>query len=499
MPADLVSTADIVPLADPTVAQRSQATLGFLTKVSYGLGEVADGVKTAALETFLFFYYVQVAGLSGSMAGLAVMIALLFDGFIDPAIGNFSDNLRSPIGRRHPFLYLSALPLAVCVFLLFTPPAGLHSWGLFCWMLGFTIISRVALSLYFVPHMALGAELTTDFRERVTVASYRALFGHVGRVVALWIAFSFFFKSTARFPEGQLNPAAYGPFALACGLISAGVILVSALGTQRRATEVYHQAREASLRHHSGSTWRNLTTAFRIRDFTVLFFAILISYILGGVQAALNIHLNTYYWRLPSAGIQWVFLFSSFGFMAGTFLAKPLADRFDKKPAYVACVILSVLMIALPIVLAQLGLYPVDNKPLLVVCLAANTFIAGVIGGPAFAISAAMLADVTDVYEDRFGVRSEGFLFGASAFTRKASLGVGGAIAGVALDLIHFPRGVPVDAVPHMATVKLALLFGPAMLIFSCISMSLLWTYGLDRRRHAEVLQRLSERARVAP
>ena len=106
-------------------------------------------------------------------------------------------------------------------------------------------------------------------------------------------------------------------------------------------------------------------------------------------------------------------------------------------------------------------------------------------------VAGAMLADVADAYEHRYGARSEGFLFGASAFTRKASLGIGGAIAGVALDLIHFPRGVPVDAVPREATVKLAILYGPAMLIFSCIAMSVMWTYDLTRERHAYILRSL--------
>ena len=79
----------------------------------------------------------------------------------------------------------------------------------------------------------------------------------------------------------------------------------------------------------------------------------------------------------------------------------------------------------------------------------------------------------------------------SSAFTRKASLGVGGAIAGVALDLIHFPRGVPVDAVPREAAVKLAILFGPAMLVFTCISMTIMWTYDLTRAKHADILRSL--------
>ncbi|WP_293348197.1 MFS transporter [Phenylobacterium sp.] len=469
--------------------------LPFVTKLSYGLGETAEGVKSAALETFLFFYYVQVVGLSGSMTGLALLIALLFDGLSDPIIGNVSDNLRSRLGRRHPFLYLAPIPLAVCLYLLFSPPAGAGDWILFAWLLGFTALGRLMQSFYFVPHMALGAELSTDFRERVSVSGFRALFAYVGRLLVLALAFSLFFRSTTGFPDGQLNPAAYQPLALACGAIVVVVIFTSALGTQRRAQQVYATGNvDGSLSAGSGGLIRNLLTAFRLKAFSIYFAAILISYVLGGVQAALSIHVNTYFWRLPPSGVQFVLLANVVGFMAGFFLARGLAHRFDKKPVYVTSVVISVSITAVVILLALAGVMPLDNKPLLTWLLAVSTFLTGVAGGPATVVAGAMLADVADAYHHRFGGRSEGFLFGASAFTRKASLGAGGAIAGVALDLIHFPRGVPVDAIPRDATVQLAVLFGPAMLIFTCISMSIMWAYPLSRERHAEIQADLRRR-----
>jgi Na+/melibiose symporter-like transporter len=491
--ADLTTAVPVDQQAAPARDAAPLGRLSRLTMLTYGLGETAEGVKSAALETFLFFYYVQVTGLSGTLTGFALLIALMFDGLLDPLIGNLSDNFHGRLGRRHPFLYAAPIPLAVAVFALFAPPAGLGQWALFGWLLGFTIFSRVMQSLYFVPHMALGAELTTDFKERVEVSGYRALFSYVGRLLALGVAFSIFFRQTAAFPNGQLNPAAYPPFAITCGLIAGAAIFISALGTQKRAIAVYDRIGDNHRRHGAGSFLTNLLAAFRLKSFAVYFTAILISYILGGVQAALAIHLNTYYWRLPPSGIQIVFFAGIFGFIVGTPFAQALAARFDKKAAYVGGVVFSVLVAALPIVLSLFGLYPTADKGLLALYLAVNGFIAGFIGSPAVVISGAMLADIADEYELRFRGRSEGFLFGASAFTRKASLGVGGAIAGIALDIIRFPRGVPVSAVPREATIKLAILYGPAMLVFTVISMSIMWMYDLTRQRHAEIL-RLLER-----
>lgn len=487
-----VNAVDPENRTDVKAVPELAAPLPLRLKLSYGLGEMAEGVKTAALETFLFFYYVQVIGLSGSLVGLALLIALLFDGLTDPLIGHFSDSVRTRLGRRHPFLYLAPIPLGIGLFLLFAPPSGLGEWGLFAWLLGFTSFCRLMQSFYFVPHMALGAELSTDFNERLSVSSYRNIFAFVGRLLVLWLAFSIFFRPVPGFPQGQLNGAAYPPFAMACGAIALVAILLSAAGTQRRAVEVY-QVMAASRQPEGNNVLSNLKKAFRLRSFAVFFIAILISYVLGGVQAALGVHINTFYWELPATGVQSVFFGTALGFMAGSMFARPLADKLDKKVGYVSSVVASVAINVSPIALSQLGLFP-SGGPVLTPLLTGFAFLAGLAGGPAMVIAAAMLADIADEFELRYRGRAEGFLFGASAFTRKASLGIGGALAGVALDLIDFPRGTSIDQISRDAIVNLAILYGPALFVFTAISMSIMMMYDLTREKHARILKQLERR-----
>jgi len=74
------------------------------TKLAYGVGSVAYGIKDNGFSTLLLLFYNQVVGLPAQMVGLAVMVALIFDAFVDPLIGHLSDNTRSRWGRRHPFL-----------------------------------------------------------------------------------------------------------------------------------------------------------------------------------------------------------------------------------------------------------------------------------------------------------------------------------------------------------------------------------------------------------
>ena len=86
------------------------------------------GIKDNAFAYFLLFVYVQIFGLAPDLAGLAILLMLVFDAFSDPLVGYFSDRHRSSWGRRHPFMYFSAIPVSLSFFLLWDPP-DVGSWA----------------------------------------------------------------------------------------------------------------------------------------------------------------------------------------------------------------------------------------------------------------------------------------------------------------------------------------------------------------------------------
>ena len=113
------------------------------TKVFYGSGAAAEAAIHITFNTFNFLFYNNVLGLSGTLTGLAITIALVFDAISDPVVGSISDRWRSKLGRRHPFLYLSAVPMGVCFIALYAPPLFLGDMGLFLWFTAFTIGLRI--------------------------------------------------------------------------------------------------------------------------------------------------------------------------------------------------------------------------------------------------------------------------------------------------------------------------------------------------------------------
>ena len=78
------------------------ASLSLATRLTYGVGQLSDGVKQSAFSTFLFFYYNQVLGLSGSLAGMAALLALMVDAITDPMVGAAIRSLSFALGTQAP-------------------------------------------------------------------------------------------------------------------------------------------------------------------------------------------------------------------------------------------------------------------------------------------------------------------------------------------------------------------------------------------------------------
>ncbi|HBM05927.1 MAG TPA: sugar transporter, partial [Erythrobacter sp.] len=91
-------------------------------KLAHGSGAAAFGIKNGGFDYFLLLFYGTVIGLEPGLVGLAILIALVVDAISDPLVGYWSDNFRSRWGRRHPFMYAAALPVALSYFLLWNPP-----------------------------------------------------------------------------------------------------------------------------------------------------------------------------------------------------------------------------------------------------------------------------------------------------------------------------------------------------------------------------------------
>jgi GPH family glycoside/pentoside/hexuronide:cation symporter len=208
--------------------------LPFSTKLLYGFGSIAYGIKDNAFAYFLLFVYVQIFGLAPELAGLAILVMLIFDAVSDPLIGYISDNTRSRWGRRHPFMYGSIIPVALTFFLIWDPPAGASDQTLFWYLLLMGIGIRTTITLYEIPSTALGPELTQDYVERSSLIAFRAWFGWWGGLI-MWNLLWLFvvYSSLSGTEDARYNPETWVVYGIACSIVMALAILVTGIGTHK--------------------------------------------------------------------------------------------------------------------------------------------------------------------------------------------------------------------------------------------------------------------------
>ena len=123
-----------------TTAAASHRLLPFSSKVGFGVGQLAEGITLSVFNTFVLFYFNQILGVSGTLTGIALGIALFFDAVTDPLAGSISDRLQTRWGRRHPLMAGAAIPMGLSIVALFNPPAGMSEYFYFVWLVIFWVM-----------------------------------------------------------------------------------------------------------------------------------------------------------------------------------------------------------------------------------------------------------------------------------------------------------------------------------------------------------------------
>lgn len=485
-------------MSAPSPLPNSLPKLPFGLKFAYGVGQTAEGLKNGALGMFLIFYYNQVLGLPGTLAGLAVGIALLIDALVDPLVGSASDHWRSRHGRRHPFIFGSILPLALLFYLLFAPPVT-GDGPLFAWLLAFAVLARTAMSFYQVPFLALGAELTNDFLERSSVVGFRMTFAMLGTLLAMFVGFQVYFVPSEGYANGQLNPAAYPPFAATLSVLMAATIFYSAWVTRRMIPllPVATPGAPVGPFRFLVRVLVDLWAVLRSGSFRWLFVGVLTVFVMIGTQTALDLYMYTYFWELQRSEILALAAAYPFGLMLGAMLAPRLHFMRGKRWALLFGTVWWAGLQVLPVSLRLFDLFPENGSALLVPILVVLRAIQAAGAVQANVSFGSMIADCIDEHELNTGQRDAGIFFAASSFAGQAATGLGGLIAGLALDLIAWPTGASIRTaadVPPEALTSLGVLYGP---VIGCCSILTYWCYShyrLTRERHAEILAALARR-----
>jgi glycoside/pentoside/hexuronide:cation symporter, GPH family len=463
---------------------------GLFTRMAYGVGGAAGGIKNNGFDYVLFLFYSQVLGLPGFWVVAAVWIALIVDAVSDPIVGYWSDNLRSKLGRRHPFLYAAAIPATVAYFFVWNPPTGLEGTSLFAWLLTVTIIVRIGYTLFEVPSLSLAAELSQDYDVRTSLMSLRYFFAWVGGLAIQVMLFGMFLEASEGDPQGFFHIPGWNTYGLVAASTMFAAILITALGTHHRIPHLKSPPPERDLT--VGKIFSEIWETLSNPSFRALFVATLFGLLATGISATLNQYINSFFWNFTREQITLLTMavFVSAGL---ALLLAPLAGRiWGKKRAAIITGLLAFTLAPAPVFARLLGLLPENGTPELFRIILTITVIDIALIVAYQMIAAAMVTDIVEESELKTGRRSEGTFFAGITFIRKISQGIGVATASLILSVAAIAPTTRIEDASADSVAKLGFGYAATLLTVWMLMMLAISFYRISREDHARNLAALA-------
>jgi glycoside/pentoside/hexuronide:cation symporter, GPH family len=153
----------------------TERPLGRKTIATYAIGSLGTGGFATLPGLVLVYYLTDNLGLAAILSGLVVTVAKVWDVFIDPLIGAWSDRSLRLHGTRRRFMTIGALLLPVFFIVTFAVPLGLPAWLSATWVFVAFVLTATAFSLFQVPYIALPAELTDGYDQRTRLLAMRVV------------------------------------------------------------------------------------------------------------------------------------------------------------------------------------------------------------------------------------------------------------------------------------------------------------------------------------
>jgi GPH family glycoside/pentoside/hexuronide:cation symporter len=453
-------------------------------KIAYGMGGSIDMWGHWLYPNLAYPVFNIFLGLSPQLVGTALMIIRIVDAISDPLFGWLSDNARTRLGRRRPFILVGGLFAALGLPLLFFVPSGWTGTQLFWWMLLSSLVYIPFVSCFNMPYQSLGNELTPDYHERTSVMTFKMVIQKLFEV-AFFIGLPFtnlaIFYNAATGKQNILLGVQVFCGILGVLMLASGLLVFFKVKERYYAGVAARQQEKVSLRE---SIWETL----KCRPFRLKLFAGLCFSLGSSMVGSLGYYATVYYVAGgdTKSGNNWNGVMGA-AWMTGGFIGPPvlaaLCRRLGKRPSMlVACAI------GLVVYAATWFLYTPAVPWLQVLSSGSMAFVAA----SYYMLDQTIGADIMDYDELNTGKRREGAFSACGSWMNKAGNAFGYFLSGQVLGLTGFAAGKAAQSPETIFWIR-ALLAGIPM-AGVCLAAWFMWRLPLTQEKMAGIRAQLEAR-----
>lgn len=455
-------------------------------KIAFGIGMFANQMFPAIMGIFMVVL-VQDLGFPGWMWGVIFFAPRIFDSITDPIMGFISDNTKSKWGRRRQYVLIGGIVMGVTYILMWQlfkeNSLTFNFWYFFL----LSLVFYLGLTLFSVPYVAMGYEMSDDFHERTNIMAVAQFLGQWAWVIAPW--FWVIMYDPEWFPSAEVAVRELSYWvAIPCAICA----MVPAIFIKSESTldEDYEPLNRSNIGNSVTKIYDSFVEAFKIKEFRKICGATFLIFNAFNTVAALTFFVIVY--KLfngdtEATGI-WVSLFGCLGALGTTFIVIPIVTWMSKvlgkKKAFLVAQGISIL--------GYIMLYFlfVPGKPWMYI-IALPFFSFGI--GSLFTIMMSMTADIIDVDQLNTGKRREG-IFGAIYWWMvKVGFAIAGALSGVIIGVVGFnPDLATTDQQSAVDGLHAFFCFFPV--VGTLIAMYIMRDYNITEESAGEVRKELDKR-----
>jgi GPH family glycoside/pentoside/hexuronide:cation symporter len=409
-------------------------------------------------------FYTDTLLLSPALIGVTFLIGRFWDAITDPVMGHISDRTQSRMGRRRPYFIISAIPVAIAYYFLWSPPSDLKGFELFVFVTVAYLMTYTFWTIFSIPYNSLGAEITMDYHERTVLTGVRESLGVLGTLVAA-TAPIFLVNLLGDQRKG------YSLLSLITGTITAASIFIAFFNIKENPE--FQKQRPIAIKE-------GIKVIFRNRPFRVLLLVFVIAFMGNSLVPILTLYMADYVVKTPKIAPVIIVVYLLFTALSIVFWTR-LSRKIGKKETWSYALVFSS-------VIFLLSTYYHQGTWLVWIILAG---LAGFGYGCTLALAYSMMADVIDMDELETGRRREGAYFGIWFLIEKGAAGMTVFLGMQALALMGYIPNVE-QPLRVFWTLKFLYSILPAVCFFG--GYLLLRNYPITQEVHARIRAEIEDK-----